>query len=183
MGEVGEIEVKTSQPKTFNYQGKSYRVECKGPFIEPVEKEKLPTELTRIVSSKPLVFDENGILSPRRPENSNDMVSASYPDEWEKLARMFHANQDFQLITFRTEDVVGPTFIAGSRVLINSEVMVLVPKKAIVKVEKFAWTKAEEDYDYGEGDYQDDYDRDLYVRTVVNRAKGLKPQLVETVKV
>jgi hypothetical protein len=159
---------------TFEYRGKAYRLAKEGGIVIAKEKETLPEYLTRVVPDAALDFDENDILKPRG--SNNDMVSLSTDDEWEKMARMFKFNQTFRVITVKTAAIVGPTFLAGTRILHNGEIMALVPKESITNEQRYDWQEAEEDYRYGEDAYYDEYNRDLYERLIVSRTRGFKPK-------
>ena len=160
----------------FKYKGKPYRIAREGGIVIAKDKSRLPDTLSRVIPNQKLFFDKNGILFPRSQRSDiNDMVSLSSENEWEKFARMFYFDEIFKMITVDSSQLVGPTFLAGNRILHEGEVLGLVPKEAIIGEKKFSWTKAEDGYDYGETTYHDDYDRDFYQRLVVNRTKGFKP--------
>ena len=180
---MAEAETQGSKPLVFDYNGKEYRIAHEGGIVVAREKDRLPESLARVTSPRPLTFDENNILLPQNVESTNNMVSTAYLDEWEKLARMFHFGKEFQVITINKDGLVGPTFLAGNRILIHGEILALVSKEAIKGISTYTWERAESNYDYGESKYKDDYDRDFYCRLVVNRTRGFKPVLISTLPV
>ncbi len=163
----------------FEYKGKPYNIAHEGGIVIAVDKNRLSPTLSRIVPDKRLVFDSNGILLPKSGRSdTNDMVSLSSPREWEKYARMFYFNEIFKMITIDTSQLIGPTLLAGNRILQDGEVLSLVPRDAVIGEQKYSWTKADAGYDYGIDTYPDEYDKDFFIRLVVNKSRGYKPALI-----
>jgi hypothetical protein len=171
---MSRIEIGRSEHPVFKYKGKDYRVTTEGGIVVAADRSHLPTMLSRVVTN-PIKFDKNGILSPQNPRVTNDMVSMAHPDDWEKFARMFKFGKEFQVISIDSTGLVGPTFLAGNRLLIHDEILGLVPKSAIQEVAVYTWGPAEEDYDYQEGLFPYGYERDFYQRVVLANTRGMKP--------
>lgn len=158
----------------FLYKGTEYHIAKEGGILKAIDKKELPQTLCRVVSDHNIKFDSGEVLLPSNRDATNDMVSMAYPTEWQKFARIFYTGLDFKLITVDTSKLIGPQFVSGNRILLNGEILSLVPKESILKIEDYIWTKAEKDFDYGER-YYEGYDLDFYKRLVLGRSRGLKP--------
>lgn len=158
----------------FVYKGFEYHVAKEGGILVAIDRPALPTTLCRVVAEHNIKYDKQQVLLPSNKDVTNDMVSMAYPNEWQKFARIFYTGLEFKLITVDTTKLVGPQFMAGNRILKNGEILSLVPQESVLKIEVYTWTKAEQGFDYGQGDY-DGYDLDFYNRLVLGRSKGLKP--------